>query len=325
MAPLSSSLFRLKVGYRLGTIRPQTMSLGLLRLHIKEEQECQQEDQSLFNIAEEGEHTTEEGEQEETTADVTRPASGLIHERRIKLGYYPVQAGCRLKDWSQRVFELDFRTCELYLLSRLGPKREVGYIQRDCEVRAGSQLTIQDTTNQHSDATLWTFELTFASDGPNRRTVTFGSPQKEQRDRWVSAIDSIIQEKNGLQNRWNSYVTDKRESLEEQFADMCTHPQLMTQVLQHANNIHPATFSEILPHPGLEASSRVGGMSSAQSSSAMKRTQSSPTSSSREMFRRQGSLPSMRPTQLAVYAIVDVRAEARATAVHKRYLKSQGI
>jgi hypothetical protein len=39
MAPLSSRLFKLKVGYRLGTIRPRTMSLELLAEQMQEEEE----------------------------------------------------------------------------------------------------------------------------------------------------------------------------------------------------------------------------------------------------------------------------------------------
>ena len=39
MAPLSSRLFKLKVGYRLGTIRPKTMSLALLAEQTNEEKD----------------------------------------------------------------------------------------------------------------------------------------------------------------------------------------------------------------------------------------------------------------------------------------------
>ena len=43
MAPLSSRLFKLKVGYRLGTIRPKTMSLELLAEQMQGEKEENEE------------------------------------------------------------------------------------------------------------------------------------------------------------------------------------------------------------------------------------------------------------------------------------------
>ena len=63
-----------------------------------------------------------------------------------------------------------------------GASREVGYIQKASEVHAGLCLTIQDAANSNNDATLWTFDLTFSSSGPNGgRTITFGCSQVAER------------------------------------------------------------------------------------------------------------------------------------------------
>ena len=67
-----------------------------------------------------------------------------------------------------------------------GASREVGYIQKDSEVNAGLCLTIQDAANSNNDATLWTFDLTFSSSGPNGgRTITFGCSQVAERAMYV--------------------------------------------------------------------------------------------------------------------------------------------
>jgi hypothetical protein len=149
------------------------------------------------------------------------------------------KAGCRLKDWTHRMFELDFKTCELRYLSRQhgGSSHCAGFIQKDSEVKAGMWLTIKDSSTKNNDATLWTFEVTFfdaAGTVDGGRTMIFGCTQKvlirkreianvflsvpnvllmcwctqkEERDRWVAAIESMIQEKLNLDRRWQVCVS----------------------------------------------------------------------------------------------------------------------
>jgi hypothetical protein len=135
------------------------------------------------------------------------------------------KAGCRLKDWTQRMFELDFKTCELRYLSRQygGSSHSAGFIQKDTEIKAGIWLTITDSSTKNNDATLWTFEVTFfdaAGTVDGGRTIIFGCPQKDERDRWVAAIESMIQEKLILDRRWQSFMQSKQERLAKEYSKL---------------------------------------------------------------------------------------------------------
>ena len=101
------------------------------------------------------------------------------------------KAGCRLKDWSQRQCELDFKTCQLRSLSRrvAGASHEVGFIQKDTIVKAGIWLTIEDPANRNNDAVLWTFEVTFVDD---HRYACQKSPIRETCQTQKSPIKSPI-------------------------------------------------------------------------------------------------------------------------------------
>ena len=73
MAPLASSLFRLKAGYVLGTVRPKTMSLELLREQLEEER-GEKEDAREKQLSVIG----EDASQEDTTGEEKK--KGIVIE-----------------------------------------------------------------------------------------------------------------------------------------------------------------------------------------------------------------------------------------------------
>ena len=168
MAPLSSGLFQLKSRVRLGTMRPVTMSLELMREHV---QATRQEHDSEATSVTGGLVLSERagGRQESYRTPVGGPSCKLSAGCALNADAFHgncTRAGSRLKDWKHRVFELDFKTCELRVLSRLGEtRRSVGYVERDSDVSAGEPHIIEDSTDPGNNATVYTFELTLQSSG----------------------------------------------------------------------------------------------------------------------------------------------------------------
>jgi len=139
--------------------------------------------------------------------------------------------GSKVKDWSQRLYEFDFRSCELRYVSNrpnrpLAPdfkgdpsRRSLGFVESDTVIIPGKSIETQDSLpNSHTPLLLWTFEITFyiiSGSQAGERTLVLGAVDLKERDMWIEAMIGCIRKKQELVESYSKFRTRIKASEEK--------------------------------------------------------------------------------------------------------------
>ncbi|EKX43633.1 hypothetical protein GUITHDRAFT_110431 [Guillardia theta CCMP2712] len=139
--------------------------------------------------------------------------------------------GSKVKDWSQRVYEFDFRSCELRYISNhpnrpLAPdykgdpsRRSLGFVDSDTVIIPGKSIETQDCLpNSHVPLLLWTFEITFyviSGAQAGERTLVLAAVDLKERDIWIESMTGCIRKKQELDVSYSNFRMRIKETEEK--------------------------------------------------------------------------------------------------------------